>query len=219
MAPMTNAVLFDLDGTLVDSRADLALGVNLTRRELGLPPLAEDAVTSFVGDGVRTLLRRALPEAPQALEEALGIFGRHYGAHLLDRTRLYPGVAEAMASLAGAGFRLGLVTNKSREFTLPVLEGLGIAHRFAAIVAGGEGGALKPDPRPLAAALAMAGARADGSWMAGDHVTDLEAGRRAGLRRCWCRYGFGDPRGETWDLAVDDLPALARYLLECQQKD
>jgi phosphoglycolate phosphatase len=208
---MRRAVLLDLDGTLVDSRADLALGVNLARAGLGLPELAPDRITAAVGDGVRSLLLRTLPECPERLEEALELNRAAYGAHLLDATRAYPGVEEALGRLEALGFRLGVVTNKPRAFTLAILEGLGLADRFITVVAGGDG-PLKPDPAPLLRALAEAGCGAEGSWMAGDHATDLEAGRRAGLRRCLCRYGFGDPRGEAWDLAVDDLRDLARHL-------
>ncbi|WP_316410119.1 HAD-IIIA family hydrolase [Mesoterricola sediminis] len=207
-------MLFDLDGTLVDSREDLALGVNLTRRDLGLPPLDPAIVAGYVGDGVRALLTRALPECPERLEEALALNHGHYAAHLLDRTRLYPGAAEALAALEAAGFRLGVVTNKPRAFTLPILEGLGVAARFGAVVAGGDAPALKPDPRPLVQALAALDADPARSWMVGDHCTDLEAGRRAGLRRCLCRFGFGDPRAEAWDLAIERLAELPARLSE-----
>ena len=206
---LPSAVLFDLDGTLVDSRADLALGVNLTRQDLGYPSLDPALVASFVGDGVRQLLLRSLPECPERLEEALELNRRHYAAHLLDSTRTYPDAAEALDALLGLGFRLGVVTNKPREFTLPILAGLGLAGRFSAVVAGGDCPRLKPDPQPLLLALAGCGSRPEGSWMVGDHCTDLEAGRRAGLHRCLCTFGFGEPREETWELAVAGLAGLA----------
>ena len=208
---MTRAVLFDLDGTLIDSRADLATGVNLTRRDLGLAPLAPEVIAGFVGDGVRALLTRALPECPERLEEALRLNHGHYCDHLLDETRLYPGALGALARLASAGWRLALVTNKPRAFTDLILAGLGVAPLLSAVVGGGEG-PLKPDPAPLFRALAACGAEPGPSWMVGDHCTDLEAGRRAGLRRCYCAFGFGTPRGEAWDLAVDHLDALADHL-------
>lgn len=209
---MPRAVLFDLDGTLVDSRADLALGVNLTRVDLGLPPLDPGLVAGYVGDGVRRLLERALPECPERLEEALALNRGHYGAHLLDATRLYPGAARALDALADLGFALAVVTNKPAEFTRPILEGLGVLDRFAAVVAGGDAPALKPDPAPLRLALEACGCGPEGSWIAGDHRTDLEAGRRCGLRRCLCRYGFGNPGEETWDLEVAGLEEFARHL-------
>jgi phosphoglycolate phosphatase len=104
------------------------------------------------------------------------------------------------------------VTNKPREATSRILEGLGVAPLLAAVVGGGDCPVLKPDPAPLRLALERAGCAAEGAWMVGDHFTDLEAGRRSGLRRCFCRYGFGDPREEAWDLAVDDLGELADHL-------
>jgi len=206
------ALLFDLDGTLVDSREDLATGVNLTRGDLGLAPLDPAVVAGYVGDGVRALLTRALPECPERLEEALALNRGHYRAHLLDRTRAYPGAPEALAALAGAGYRLGVVTNKPREFTLPLLEGLGLLPRFGAVVAGGDAPALKPDPAGLLQALQALGCGPEGSWMVGDHCTDLEAGRRAGLQRCLCRFGFGDPKEEGWDLAIEGFGDLVRHL-------
>ncbi len=209
---MQNGVIFDLDGTLIDSRADLALAVNLTRADLGLAPLPQDQVVGYVGEGVRKLLARALPECPERLDQALAINQRHYQAHLLDRTCLYPGVRPALEALAGRGLRLMVVTNKPRDFTDRILEGLGIAPLLAAVVGGGDCPQLKPDPAPLYLALGRAGCSAQGSWIAGDHFTDLEAGRRAGLKRCYCRYGFGAPGSEGWDLAVDRLAELAEHL-------
>ncbi len=209
---MVSCILFDLDGTLVDSRADLVLGVNLARRDLGLAPLAEERVVSFVGEGMRNLVARALPECPERLDDAVELTRLHYSQHLLDHTRPYPGVKLALAELRGLGYALGVVTNKPQEFSEAVLNGLGLAEFFRAVVGGGVCPQLKPDPAPLRLALEQCGAGAAGSWMAGDHFTDLESGRRAGLKCCFCRYGFGDPRSEGWDLAVDTLTELPAYL-------
>jgi phosphoglycolate phosphatase len=209
---MQTGIMLDLDGTLIDSRADLALAVNLTREELGLAPIPQAQVVGYVGEGVRKLLTRAIPELPGQLEQALAINQRHYRAHLLDMTTLYPGVGDALARLFQRGARLMVVTNKPRAFTDLILEGLGLAPLMAAVVGGGDCPLLKPDPAPLLMALQLGGCPAEGAWMVGDHFTDLEAGRRAGLKRCFCRYGFGDPGRETWDLAVDDLTELATFL-------
>jgi phosphoglycolate phosphatase len=209
---MANGIIFDLDGTLIDSRADLALAVNLTRQELGLAAIPQAEVVGYVGEGVRRLLSRAIPELPGQLDQALAINQRHYRAHLLDQTTLYPGVAAALERFRQAGIPLMVVTNKPREFTDLILEGLGVAKGMSAVVGGGDCPALKPDPAPLLMALEQGGCGAEGSWMVGDHFTDLEAGRRAGMKRCLCRYGFGDPGRETWDLAVDELTELADFL-------
>ena len=209
---MRTGIIFDLDGTLIDSRADLALAVNLTREELGLAPIPQAQVVGYVGEGVRRLLSRAIPEQPEQLERALAINHRHYRAHLLDQTRLYPGVGEALAQFRERGTPLMVVTNKPRAFTDLILDGLGIAGLMTAVVGGGDCPGLKPDPAPLRMALERGGCGTAGSWIAGDHFTDLEAGRRAGMKRCFCRYGFGDPAGESWELAVDELTELAAFL-------
>jgi phosphoglycolate phosphatase len=210
-------IFFDLDGTLIDSRADLATAINGMRREYGLPELPAGRVAGFVGEGLRLLVQRALPEGFARLEEAVACARRHYREHLLDRTVLYPGVSEALSQLAEQGWRLAVVTNKPSDFVRPILDGLGVGHRFGALVGGGDTAAFKPDPAPLRLAAERLGlASLDGCWVAGDHFTDLEAGRRLGLLRCYCRYGFGDPRGEPYDLAVDSLVELARHLVSGQ---
>jgi phosphoglycolate phosphatase len=186
--------------------------VNLTRADLGLPPLDPALVVTFVGEGVRKLLARSLPECPERLEEALEVNRTHYMAHLLDRTRPYPGAQEALRHLRARGFKVAVVTNKPRPFTDRVLEGLGLAPLLDAVVGGGDAPALKPDPAPLRLALEACGAHAAASWMVGDHFTDLESGRRAGLKRCFCRFGFGNPGKEPWDLAVDSLLEAATAL-------
>ena len=204
------AIFFDLDGTLIDSRADLATAVNLTRRDFGLPELPSGRVISYVGEGLRLLVARAMPEQPELIEEAVARARAHYSRHLLDQTSLYPGVAEALRLLGAQGWKRAVVTNKPREFVQPILAGLGVAGEFEALVGGGDTPTLKPDPAPLLLAAARLGlSDLRGSWVVGDHFTDLEAGRRLGLLRCFCRYGFGDPRGEGYDLAVDSLLELA----------
>lgn len=198
--------LFDLDGTLIDSREDLAFAVNLTRQDFGLAPKSVEAVVKCVGEGVRILIQRAIPERPELWDEMLVHQRKHYGDHLLDRTKLYPGVKETLQALGNAGWKLGVVTNKPSAATLKILEGLGVLSCFEAVVGGGDCPALKPDPAPLLLAAQRMGVElAPQDWMVGDNFTDLEAGARAGVRRCYCRYGFGDLRGAAYDLAVDRL--------------
>ena len=198
--------LFDLDGTLIDSRADLALAINLTRQDFGLPPKSQDDVVACVGEGVRLLIERAIPERPELWDAMLAHQRTHYLAHCLDNTALYPGVRETLESLCAAGWRLAVVTNKPGPVTRTILEGLGISPAFGAVVGGGECPVLKPDPAPLLVAAAQMGVTLDREdWMVGDNFTDLESGRRAGLKRCFCRYGFGQLRDEAYDLVVDRM--------------
>ncbi len=208
-----NAIIFDLDGTLIDSRADLTTAVNLTRRGFGLEPLPLETVAKFVGEGLRNLISRAWPDAGDRLDAAVEQARRHYGQHLLDETVLYPGVETAVRGLHAAGWKLGVVTNKPQEFSDEILRGFGLHGCFSMVIGGGSGLPMKPDPAPLLAVLERCGVKASpDSWMAGDHFTDLEAGRRAGLSRCYCRFGFGDPRDEAYDLAVDSLPEFVEHL-------
>jgi len=209
----TRTVIFDLDGTLIDSRADLAAAVNRMRAEFGLSALPVDTIAGFVGEGLRPLVARALSELPQQHEAALTQVGYHYGEHLVEKTVLYPGVILALEALSEMRYALAVVTNKPQAFSEEILRKLGIAGCFAAIVGGGTCRKLKPDPESLLLALERTGCEdISGSWIAGDHFTDLEAGRHAGLKRCYCRYGFGDPRSESYELAVDSLPELPRVL-------
>ncbi len=205
--------IYDLDGTLIDSRADLAAAVNRMRASFGLPPLAQATIVGFVGDGQRNLVARALADAPAvAVEEGLAAMRREYAAGLLDTTTLYPGVRETLTRMRAAGWLQAVATNKPAPAAETILRGLGVRELLDAVVGGGEENLpLKPDPAPLRLAMTRAGWPGTGpAWMVGDHRTDLEAGRRAGLKRCFCRYGFGCPAQESWDLAVDDPRDFAR---------
>lgn len=194
---------------MIDSRADLALAVNLTRQDFGLPPKSIDEVVACVGEGVRVLIERAIPEYPDQWEAMMPRQREHYGAHCLDQTTLYPGVAETLDTLSATGWRLAVVTNKPGPVTRRILEGLGVLSRFGAVVGGGDCPVLKPDPAPLRLAAAQMGVALDAEdWMIGDHFTDLQAGRRAGIRRCFCRFGFGEPRGEAYDRVIDRMDAF-----------
>jgi phosphoglycolate phosphatase len=206
--------LFDLDGTLIDSRADIALAVNLTRQDFGLPPKSIEAIVACVGEGVRFLIERASPEYPELWEAMLLRQREHYSQHLLEQTTLYPGVIQTLQTLREIGWRLGVVTNKPGIFTRPILEGLGVLGYFGAVIGGGDCPELKPDPAPLRLAAAQMGMTLDPEdWMIGDHVTDLEAGRRAGVKRCFCRFGFGESRGALYELAVDRIAEFLPWSL------
>jgi phosphoglycolate phosphatase len=206
--------LFDLDGTLIDSLEDIALGVNLTRQDFGLSsrPVAE--ITTCIGDGVGVLLQRAIPELaathmPQ-LRERQKI---NYMAHLLDHTVLYPGIKGTLIALKAAGWRLGVVTNKQATVVPPILEGLGVLDLFDGIVGGGDSDKLKPDPYPLYQLAERMGVTLDEhDWMVGDHHADMDAAKNAKIKGCFCRWGIGTLENSSYTVAIDTPPELLRVL-------
>ena len=195
--------LFDLDGTLTDTRADLTLAVNLTRADYGLEPVEQDVVVANVGNGVKPLIEGLFDPLPESYELILKRYKGYYAEHFLDNTTFYPGVENTIKTLHAAGWNLGVVTNKPALFATPILEGLGVAHLFGAIVGAGDCEKMKPDPQPLYLAAEKMGVILDATdWMIGDHITDLDSGKRAGLQTCFCEFGMGESHGSSYDIAV-----------------
>ncbi|HXZ02193.1 MAG TPA: phosphoglycolate phosphatase [Stellaceae bacterium] len=188
------ALLFDLDGTLVDSVPDLAAAANRLLAELGRPPLGEAEIAAMVGDGVAKLVERALAARQAgnaALAPAIARFTALYAADAATLTRPYPGVPEGLAALAEAGVALAICTNKLEQVTRRVLDGLGLAHYFAVVLGGDSLPARKPDPAPLLAALERLGVAPADAAMVGDHRNDMLAAERAGVAAVFARYGYG----------------------------
>lgn len=211
---MNFCVIFDLDGTLVDSRADLTTGVNLMRREYGLKAIDVDKVTSYVGNGTRLLCERALEDSKVDIDESLPLMKRFYLEHLLDETVLYDGVFEGLEALHEAGVPLAVVTNKPQEPTEAILKGLHVYNFFDFIIGGGAGFELKPAPDALLHILKTSSCQPDKSFMVGDNYTDLESGRRAGMRTVFCEFGFGVTAGESYDFAVESFADLVERVLD-----
>ncbi len=201
--------LFDLDGTLIDSRADLAAATNAMRALHGLPALPLDTVASYVGDGVRVLARRALEGAAVDPDLAAREISAAYADHLTDRTTAYPGVDAGLRALRAAGHDLALVTNKPAPHARRLMDHFGWTPLFAAILGGGDVAELKPSPLPLQTAMQRTGHGPDTTWMVGDHHTDLEAARRAGVKSIYLESGIGHPGAETPDLVCPDFAAFA----------
>jgi phosphoglycolate phosphatase len=199
---VAKVIIFDLDGTLVDSRADLAASGNHARGMVGLPPLPLATVTGYVGDGLERLIERLVPDAGRR-PEARDAFGAYYAAHCCDATRPYDGMCETLDSLLAAGWLLGVATNKPLAFTCAILAGCGLDFRIAA-VRGGDG-TRKPDPGQLLSILTELDGDPEQAWMVGDHHTDIRAGRAAGCRVLFCAWGFGHRDGLEVD-AVADAP-------------
>jgi len=205
--------LFDLDGTLIDSRADLAAATNAMRALHGLPPLPLDTVTAYVGDGIRVLAARALEGAAVDPDLAAREISAAYAAHLTDRTTAYPGVDAGLRALRAAGHDLALVTNKPGPLARRLFDHFGWTPLFAALLVGGDTAELTAARGPLQIAMQRAGHGPATTWMVGDHHTDLEAARRAGVKSIYLESGIGHPGAEKPDLVCPDFAAFASHFL------
>ena len=203
--------IFDLDGTLADTRADLASAVNRTRHALGLRAVPQARVVAAVGNGLANLLERIIPErrdVPAAEKRA--IWMREYAAHWLDETVVYPGIPEALRALRRRHWRLAVLSNKPDEATKAIVRGLGLEKFFAVVQGGAPAIPLKPDPATVEFIIRASGydGRRTNIWMVGDNYTDLEAARNAGIMSCFCRFGFGHPRAEIPTAIVESPEEL-----------
>jgi phosphoglycolate phosphatase len=218
------ALLFDLDGTLVDSLPDLAAGVNALLGELDRPALADAAIARMIGDGVPKLVERALEASGGdggdiPLSAAIARFRALYEADPTRLTRPYPGVTAILPFLAREHRRLAICTNKLQSATRAVLAGLGLDPFFALVVGGDSLPRHKPDPAPLVFALERLGVSPAEAAMIGDHRNDILAARAAGTRAIFARYGYGlaslgalEPDAIINDFS--DLPSVLHALEE-----
>jgi phosphoglycolate phosphatase len=200
-------VVFDLDGTLIDSRRDLADAANALIVEGGGQPLPVEAITAMVGEGAPLLVRRALKAAGLDLDIRIALprFLQHYDERLLVHTRLYDGTREALEALARRA-TLAILTNKPQRPTERILDGLAIATFFRWTIGGDTRHGRKPDPAGLQYLITAAGADAAATVMVGDSAIDLRTARAAGTRICLVRYGFGFPTAAE-ELQGDELIA------------
>lgn len=183
-------MIFDLDGTLIESKWDIAQSVNFTLVELGLPERPIEEIFGFVGDGVKRLLRLAVGEGNQTrFEEALKVFRGHYLEHCLDRTSFYPGIEPMLQHFIHKD--KAIATNKSIEYTRVILNGLGPQH-FRYMVGGDNGFGLKPEPGMLLHIMEKAGAPKERTVLVGDSTNDINGGHNAGIRVCAVGYGMGN---------------------------
>ncbi len=201
-------IVFDLDGTLIDSRLDLAGSTNEMLGTYGAAPLPIDRVAMMVGEGARKLVERALEASglDPAEPEALARFREIYDRRLLIHTRPYDGVPEMVEEARGLG-ALAVLTNKPDEPTRRLLDAFGLTPQFRRVIGGDSDHARKPDPSGLQALMAESGDGPASTWLVGDSMIDVETARRAGTRMCVALYGFGHLRGE---LVLDGSEATAR---------
>jgi len=183
-------VIFDLDGTLADTRDDLASAVNHVRRTLGRAALPNATVVGYVGEGARRLIERALADAPAQIDAALEQFRLYYSLHLLDHTRPYPDIPALLERARERGATLSVLTNKPEAMSRAVLQGLGLLRHFDALVGGDSLPIRKPDPAGVFHLARLAGMATDRLLLVGDSPIDLRTARAAGIAFCGVEWGF-----------------------------
>lgn len=206
-------LIFDLDGTLVDSRADLAAGINLMRAHFGLEALEQETVSGYIGDGVRSLVKRSLQGADVDVEEALAINKQYYLSHLTVHTMTYPGVSEGIRTLANAGHKLALLTNKPGGVSRELMKHFALDVSFTSIIGGGDVTHLKPDPAGIYVSISNSGLDASKAWMIGDHHTDLAAAKNAGIKSVFAEYGFGEKSDHEADVCFSSFEELVQFFI------
>jgi len=214
------ALVFDLDGTLIDSKQDLVLSVNATLKAIGRAELPEDVVASYVGSGAPVLIGRALGGSPdsQQLQGALKYFLSHYEEHKLDHTRAYPGIREALFKLEGTP--MAVLTNKPANASVGILEGLGLASFFKVIYGGNSFATKKPDPQGARAVLRDLHVAAEESAMVGDSEVDVQTARNAGMISAIVNFGFGSHDREKYpaDVYLDRMEELVPLVASAQRQ-
>lgn len=211
-------VIFDLDGTLIDSSLDLANAVNATRGHLALPPIENKVVYSYVGNGAPVLIRKALgaafsePEVEQALQYFLG----YYRAHMLDNTVLYAGVREVLDRFRDAGIAMAVLTNKPVRFSEAIVDGLSLHDHFRRVYGGNSFEYKKPHPMGIEALLAECGARCEKTVMVGDSAVDVQTARNAKVTACGVTWGFQPETFAAYppDLLIDRPEQLAAMVMD-----
>jgi len=205
------AVVFDLDGTLIDSLPDIATAVNRVLAWRGLEALPPMQIEGMIGDGAKVLLDRALNARGEVAAAAdMDVFMDWYTVHGADETRPYPGMVEALAALRRAGHRLGVCTNKPAAAAREILASLGLDGYFDAVTGGDSTPYRKPDPRHLAATLAALGATE--AVMVGDHFNDMAAAKGCGIPGIFAAWGYGAAEAEYVARSASELPGLVAGL-------
>ena len=211
-------LVFDLDGTLIDSKLDLAQAVNAAREHMRLPRIENERVYSYVGNGAPVLIRRAMGDqaSQEDVDRALQFFYEYYRDHMLDHTYLYPGVEAALGRFRSAGMKMAVLTNKPVNFSRRLVDGLGLTGHFLNVYGGNSFEQKKPDPIGVDTLIAEAGATRDQTMLVGDSAVDVQTARNAGVRCCGVSYGFQPEsfQADPPDLLVDNMEELADILLK-----
>jgi phosphoglycolate phosphatase len=206
-------LIFDLDGTLIDSKLDLAHAVNAARAHMGLGPIEHEIVYSYVGNGAPVLIRRALGrDASQSdVQRALDYFLAYYREHMLDYTVLYPGVRESLERLLEARVQMAVLTNKPVRISQAILDGLGVGGHFLRIYGGNSFEQKKPSPVGVQKLMEESGIGRDRTMVVGDSSVDVQTARNANVKVCGVTYGFQPETFQEYppDILVDRMEELA----------
>jgi phosphoglycolate phosphatase len=208
-------IIFDLDGTLIDSLADLTDATNWMLVRFNRPGLTAEQVRLLVGQGARNLVERAMPGAAEdEVSEGLAIFLAYNEAHIADKTRLYPGVTETLERLRGGERQLAVISNKNFALCRKILALLGIDAYFTAVLGADSLPFRKPSPEPVLKLLRDLGVSAAAAAMVGDSINDIAAGQGAGVTTIGCTYGYGDiAELADADCRIDDFAELMELQL------
>lgn len=203
-------LIFDLDGTLVDTKKDIAVCANKALEKLGLPTVIEETVHSYVGRGISNLMEGCLgPGRESEIKEAVKLFRQFYADHLTVYSRLFPGVAEMLVHFKAK--KKAVLTNKIESFSSEILEQLGVLNQFELVWGGDSGPEMKPNPHGITAILKKCGAEPRQTALIGDSTIDIQTGKNAGVSTCAVTYGFDsrevlEPAGP--DYLIDSMPEL-----------
>ena len=202
-------LIFDLDGTLAETRHDLTTGINLMRAHYDLPPLTVETVTGYIGNGVRALVEHSLQGAGIDVDEALALNKQFYAQHMFEETALYPGVEEGLKVLSH--HEMAVLSNKPGDPTRAILKHLGVDGLFFRMLGGGDLPNLKPAPDGIEALMAESGIGPENTWMIGDHHTDLEVAHNAGVKSGFVTYGIGHAGEFTADQTWNGFEELVQF--------
>ncbi len=205
-----NLIIFDLDGTIIDSLDDLTDATNYMLSKMGKRNLSREDVKKLVGQGARRLVERAIPDISlEEFERALGYFIFFNNEHIADKTRLYPNVRGTLRLLSEAGFRLAIISNKNASLCRKVINVLGIENFFDAVMGADTIPFRKPSPEPIIKLLRDFGVEQDGAVIVGDSINDVAAGKAAGILTVGCTYGYGElTEVADADFTVGEFSAL-----------
>lgn len=214
------AVLFDLDGTLADSLADLTDAVNHIRGAFSQPQLTHAMVRDNIGKGARHLVRQVLPEAGETeIDHALDLFLQYNRHHIADKTGLYPGIPQLLRELTARGIKMAVISNKNEELSVLILRTLGIHELFECICGGDTYSENKPSPLPLLKVIEKLGLAPHECLMVGDSINDIAAGQLAGVTSIACSWGYGSTEELTGADFLVHAPQELSALFHCREPD